>query len=111
MNTAIISDGANLIAFEHMDGAFLGSVEIAQQKARTSANFPFPTRRFAEVAFGKEGKPGIANVPGVAAIPGGMPIITASKAQIGSSGVSGGTADQDELCAQAGLAAVLDDLK
>ena len=115
MNIAVMSDGANLIAFEHMDGAFLGSVEIAQEKARTSANFPFPTRRFADIAFGTEGKPGmvpgIANVPGIAAFPGGLPIMTGSKVQIGGIGVSGGTADQDEQCAQAGLAAVSDDLK
>ncbi len=115
MNVAVVSDGANLTAFEHMDGAFLGSIEISQMKARTSANFPFPTRRFGDIAFGTEGKPGmapgIAHVPGIAAFPGGLPIMTGSKVQIGGIGVSGGTADQDEQCAQAGLNAVSDDLK
>jgi uncharacterized protein GlcG (DUF336 family) len=37
--------------------------------------------------------------------------MTANKAQLGGIGVSGGTADQDEQCAQAGLDGVKDDLK
>jgi len=115
MNIAIADDGANLVAFERMDGAFLGSVYISQRKAMTSANFPASTRFFSELAFGKEGKPatvpGIAEVPGIIAFAGGLPILTVNKAQIGGIGVSGGTADQDEQCAQAGLDAVKDDLK
>ena len=115
MNIAVVNDGTNLIYFEHMDGAFLGSIYISQQKAITAANFPFPTRFIGELAFGANGKPGmvpgIANVPGVIAFAGGLPIITVSKAQIGAIGVSGGTSDQDEECAKAGLEAVSDDLK
>ena len=115
MNIAVVNDGTNLIYFQHMDGAFLGSIYVSQQKAITAANFPFPTRFFGELAFGKEGKPGdlpgIANVPGVIAFAGGLPIMTGSKAQIGAIGVSGGTADQDEECAKAGLEAAADDLK
>jgi glc operon protein GlcG len=115
MNIAVVDDGANLVAFERMDGAFLGSVAISQHKAMTSANFGAPTRFFAELAFGKEGKPGmvpgIADVPGVITFAGGLPILTASKARIGGIGVSGGTSDQDEMCAEAGLEAIAADLK
>ena len=115
MNIAVVNVGAQLIYFEHMDGAFLGSIYISQQKAITSANFPFPTRFMGELAFGANGKPGtvpgIANVPGVIAFAGGLPIMTGSNSQIGAVGVSGGTADQDEECAKAALAAVADDLK
>ena len=82
MNVAVVDDGANLVAFERMDGAFLGSIQVAQHKAVTSANFPFSTRRFGELAFGKEGKPGllpgIANFPGIVTFAGGLPIITAN---------------------------------
>ena len=114
MNIAVVDDGANLIMFERMDGAYLGSVYISQHKAMTSANFPRPTRFFAELAFGKEGKPGmvpgIAEVPGMIAFAGGLPIM-ANNVHIGGIGVSGGTSDQDEQCAQAGLDAAKDDLK
>ena len=115
MNIAVVNDGSNLIYFQHMDGAFKGSIYIAQHKAMTSANFPFPTRQLGEIAFGKDGKPGmvpgIADVPGIIAFAGGLPIKTADKVQIGGIGVSGGTSDQDEECAKAGLDAVADDLK
>ncbi len=115
MNIAVVDDGANLVAFERMDGAYLGSVQVAQSKAMTSARFPFSTRMFGELAFGKEGKPGmvpgIANFPGIVTFAGGLPIMTAGKAQIGAIGVSGGTSDQDEQCAQAAIDAVADDLK
>ena len=115
MNIAVVDDGANLVYFEHMDGAFKGSIYISQHKAMTSANFPIPTRMLGELAFGKEGKPatvpGIADVPGVITFAGGLPIMTANKVHIGGIGVSGGTADQDEDCAKAGLDAVQDDLK
>src|SRR5215467_15465154 len=57
MNVAIVDDGANLVAFVRMDGAYLGSGLIAQHKAMTSAKFPFSTRQFSEIAFGKEGNP------------------------------------------------------
>ena len=100
--------------FERMDGAYLGGVLIAQHKAMTSAKFPFSTRQFSEFAFGKEGKPGmvpgIANFPGIVTFAGGLPIITANKVQIGGIGVSGGTSDQDEQCAQAGIDAVKSEL-
>lgn len=115
MNIAVVNDGANLVYFEHMDNAFNGSIYIAQHKAMTSANFPRTTRQFAEIAFGKDGQPGkvpgIAEVPGLIAFAGGLPIMTADKVQIGGIGVSGGTSDQDEECAQAGLDAAKDLLK
>ena len=114
MNIAIVDDGANLVAFVRMDGAYLGSGMIAQHKAMTSAKFPFSTRQFSEIAFGKEGKPamvpGIANFPGIVTFAGGLPIMTANKVQIGGIGVSGGTSDQDEQCAQAGIDAVKGEL-
>jgi glc operon protein GlcG len=115
MNIAVVNDGSHLIYFEHMDGAFLGSISISQSKAMTAANFPFTTRFFGELIYGGNGKPamepGLAEVPGLIAFPGGLPIMTGNKIQIGGIGVSGGTADQDEQCAKAGLEGVADDLK
>jgi glc operon protein GlcG len=115
MNISVVDSGANEIFFEKMDGAFLGSREIALHKAQTSAHFPFPTRFVAELAYGKDLKggmvPGLALVPGIIAFAGGLPIMTADKVQVGGIGVSGGTSEQDEMCAQAGLDAVQDALK
>jgi hypothetical protein len=55
--------------------------------------------------------PGLALVPGIIAFAGGLPVMTDDKMHIGGIGVSGGTADQDETCAQAGIDAVKDALK
>jgi uncharacterized protein GlcG (DUF336 family) len=43
MNVAIVDNGGNLVAFAHMDGAWKGSVDIAIDKAFTSAMFELPT--------------------------------------------------------------------
>ena len=39
MNIAIVDAGGNLVAFSRMDGAWLGSVDIAQKKAKTAVFF------------------------------------------------------------------------
>ncbi|MDP6350819.1 MAG: heme-binding protein [Alphaproteobacteria bacterium] len=112
INIAIYDDGGNLKLFRRQENAFLGSIKVSQMKAATSSNFPFPSRLFGELAFGKDGQPGaipgLAFVPGFAAFPGGVPITTASGALIGGVGVSGATGDQDEECAQAGVASIAD---
>jgi glc operon protein GlcG len=114
MNIAIVDGGANLIVFNRMIGAYLGSIDISRHKAETSAKFPFPTRVFEDLGYGKDHKggalPGIVQVPGIIAFAGGLPIMVGS-AQVGAIGVSGGSADEDELCAQAGIDAVKDMLK
>jgi len=108
MITAIVDDGGNLKYLSRMDNAFLGSVEIAQLKANTSASFPFSTRQVGEIA--SKNVPGIVHVPGIVTFAGGLPIVTAKGEHIGAIGVSGNTADNDEVCAQAALDAVKGDL-
>lgn len=108
MNIAVLDSGGNLKVFTRMDGAFLGSIQIAQLKAGTSASFPFSTKQVGEIA---QKVPGIAFVPGIVTFEGGLPIKTASGEHIGSIGVSGDTAENDGICAQAALDAVKDDLK
>jgi uncharacterized protein GlcG (DUF336 family) len=39
MNIAVVDEGANLVAFERMDGAWIGSIDIAQKKAFTARAF------------------------------------------------------------------------
>ena len=43
MDIAVVDAGANLKAFTRMDGAWLGSIDIAQKKARTARWFDMPT--------------------------------------------------------------------
>lgn len=108
MNIAIVDSGGNLKYFLREDDAFLKSIEIAQLKAGTSAGFPFSTKQIGEITAKV---PGIAFVPGIVTFEGGLPILTADGKQVGAIGVSGGTAEQDGTCAQAGVDAVKSDLK
>lgn len=108
MNIAIVDSGGNMKYFLRQDDSFLKSIEIAQLKAGTSAGFPFSTKQIAEISTKI---PGIAFVPGIATFEGGLPILTADGKHIGAIGVSGASAEQDGICAQAGLDAVKADLK
>lgn len=107
MVVAVVDDGANLKALQRMDGAFLVSVAIAQDKAATSARAPVSSRQWGE--FSKKIY-GLDLVPGMVSFAGGLPIFMGG-AHVGGVGVSGGTADQDEVCAQAGLEAAAAALK
>lgn len=112
VNIAVVDAGANLVMFERMNGAPLGSVAVAQRKAETSAKWPVSTREWGEWSFGKDGNAAFALIPGVVAFAGGLPIKTADGTPIGAIGVSGdGPPPTDEECAQAGLDAAKDMLK
>lgn len=114
MNIAVVDSGAQPVLFVRMDRSFLGSGDIAMTKAQTSAKFPFSTRLVQELSYGKDGKPaplpGLVHVPGLVAFAGGLPV-RAAGVHIGGIGVSGGSADEDESCAQAGLDAAKQLLK
>ena len=114
LNIAIVDAGADLILFRRMANAYLGSIDIALNKAKTSARLPFPTRAIANIVYGEDGKggavPGLVHVADVMAFPGGLPI-KAGDVLIGAIGTSGATGDQDEICAQVGIDAVADMLK
>ncbi|HET6227772.1 MAG TPA: heme-binding protein [Bacteroidia bacterium] len=107
MNIAIVDAGANLIAFAHMDNAWLGSIDIAQKKARTARFFNMPTGD-----IGKLSQPGGAlyNIEhsngGLITFPGGLPIKNAQGLVIGAIGVSGDSVQNDHAVAQAGVDAV-----
>jgi len=112
VNVVVVDDGGRLIAAARQDGACKACTDIAQNKAITSSLYAAPTRAFADLSFGAKrdgvnaGLPGAAFVPGLVAFAGGLPIKTATDDVIGGIGVSGGSEDQDESCAQAGLSAV-----
>src|SRR5258708_26803221 len=44
MNVAVVDGGGNLVAFERMANAWLGSIDIAQKKAWTSRAFDITTK-------------------------------------------------------------------
>ncbi len=106
MNIAIVDAGTNLKAFHRMDGAWLGSVDIACKKARTARSFDMPTGSLGELS--QPGGP-LFNIEhsngGLITFPGGLPVRTKEGTVIGAIGVSGSTVENDQTVAEAGVAA------
>lgn len=107
MDIAVVDAGTNLKAFVRMDGAWLGSIDIAQKKARTARYFDMPTG-----AIGGLSQPGgpLFNIEhsngGLITFPGGLPITNSAGEVIGAIGVSGDSVENDHTVAEAGVAAV-----
>ncbi len=105
MVVSVMDTGGHLVLLERMDNAQFGSVQVAQDKARSAVAFRRPTKAFHEmVAAGGEGLR-ILVMNGAVPIDGGLPI-NVGGAVIGGIGISGGTSAQDGQVAQAGLAAL-----
>lgn len=106
MNIAVMDAGRNLVAFERMDGAWVASIDIAIDKAFTSAGRGLSTREIGEMA--QPGQPlfGINTTNGgrIVIFAGGLPLVRDGEVA-GAIGVSGGSVDQDEEVAEAGVAA------
>jgi len=106
MNIAVVDAGANLQAFARMDGAWLGSIDIAVRKARTARFFDMNTGDIGQLSqpggslFGIEHSNG-----GLITFPGGVPIRGQGGTVIGAIGVSGSVVENDHAVAQAGAAA------
>ena len=99
VNIAIVDDGGNLLSFQRMDGALVGSVDVSIGKARTSALFRRPTRVLEEAA---KTRPAIVTLPNGVLLQGGLPVVVNGQT-VGAIGVSGVTSQQDEQIAEAGI--------
>ncbi len=99
----ILDDGGNLISLQRMDGVQVGSIDVAQAKAKSAVFFKRPTKVF-EDAMKAEGGARIATLPHAVGVEGGLPIFK-DGVIVGSIGVSGVTSAQDGIIAAAGVAA------
>ena len=107
MNISVVDAGANQVAFVRMDGAWLGSADIALKKAKTARFFDMNSGE-----IGKLSQPGesLYNIEhsngGLISFPGGIPITNSNGTVIGAIGVSGSTVDDDHTVAKAGAEAL-----
>jgi len=106
ISVAVCDAGGRLVAFNRMDGAIWASVYGSQGKAIASAAFGRASGELQERA-------GSPIVSGIAAAEGGHMIVSQGGVPIirngvveGACGVGGGTAQQDEDCARAGVAKI-----
>jgi len=106
MDICVVDAGGNLKAFMRMDGAWLGSIDIAIKKARTARFFDMNTGDIGNLS--QPGGP-LYNIEhsngGLITFPGGIPIKNASGEVIGAIGVSGSTVENDHAVAEAGVVA------
>ena len=106
MNIAVVDEGNNLTAFSRMDGAWLGSIDIAQNKAYTARSFDMSTKDLAPLAQPNQPLYGIeaSNAGQLIVFAGGIPLMDGDDV-VGAVGVSGGSVEQDHEVAEAGVAA------
>ena len=106
MVAAIVDPGGHLVYLERMDDVQIGSVVVAQTKARSAALFKRPTKALQDaLAAGGEGLRVLA-LEGAVPVEGGVPLIVDGKI-VGAIGLSGGTSAQDGQCANAAAAAAI----
>ncbi|MFM2123699.1 MAG: hypothetical protein RL328_150 [Acidobacteriota bacterium] len=102
MAVAVVDAGGFLVYFERMPDTQLGSVEVAQEKAKSAALFRRPTKAFQDTLAGGGAGMRILALTGAVPVDGGFPIIVDGKV-IGAIGASGGSSEQDAQTAQAGV--------
>ena len=106
VNIALLDAGAHLKAFIRMDGAVLGSIDLAMKKAKTAVLFQTTSEAVWE--YCKPGAPAhgleLSN-GGLAPFAGGITLEGRGGETLGAIGVSGGTVPQDLEIAQAAVAA------
>tara|TARA_Y100000746_G_scaffold231493_1_gene245439 strand:- start:984 stop:1379 length:396 start_codon:yes stop_codon:yes gene_type:complete len=102
MNIAVCDNGGRLVAFQRMDNAMWAGSFGSQGKAMASAAFGRPSGDLTERANHPTLR-GIADAEGNHMFygQGAVPIFRGDQL-IGACGVGGGTAQEDEDCAQAG---------
>ncbi len=103
---AVLDAGTHLKAFRRMDGAVLGSIDVAISKARTAVLFQANSEAVWEYCKPGAPAPGLQLTNGgLATFGGGIPLRSRNGNVIGALGVSGGTVAQDVEVAQAAFAA------
>jgi uncharacterized protein GlcG (DUF336 family) len=102
VNIVVLDTGGHLKSFARMDNAFIGSIDIAMQKAKTAMLFRTNSEAVGDFLKPEAAAYGLENTNGgLVGFPGGRPILSDDQI-IGYVGVSGGAVPQDLLIATAG---------
>ncbi|GAA0257574.1 heme-binding protein [Methylorubrum aminovorans] len=109
MCIAVVDSGGNLKAFHRMDGAWVGSIDIAQKKAKTAVFFGMKTGQIGSLSQPGGSLYGIEHSnQGLITFPGGIPIVDSDGEMSGAIGVSGSSVENDDAVALAGASAIGD---
>jgi len=111
ISVSVVDRGGHVLATLRDHGAAHHTIELAQRKAYTSRVFRQSSKDFSQRLRDNPISAGLGTTSGVVATVGGLPIKVGDET-IGGIGVSGAPGGQnDEACAQAGIAKVADQLK
>lgn len=103
INVSVTEKNGLEMAFLRMEGSFIHSIAIAKDKAYTSSGFGFPTSQWTQIFKDQPHlEQGFSNRNRLIPFGGGFPI-TIQGNTIGAIGVSGGTEEEDGICAQYAL--------
>lgn len=108
-NIAVVDAGGHLLAFVRQDGALIGSIDLAIDKALTARLFDKPTSLLAELARPAHPLYGIqqSNDGKVVIFGGGIPVVLDDRI-VGAVGASAGTVEQDIAVVEAAVSALMD---
>ena len=111
VGVSVVDRGGHVLVTLRDHGAAHHTIELAQRKAYTSRVFRQSSKDFSQRLRDNPISAGLGTTSGVVATVGGLPIKVGDET-IGGIGVSGAPGGQnDEACAQAGIAKVADQLK
>ena len=107
VNAAVVDRHGTLMAFLRMPEASLFSSQTAMDKAYSAASARMPTSQWTDALapYPPLIQHNILQRPRLVVFGGGFPV-EADGEVIGAIGVSGGSVEEDEQCAEAGLAAL-----
>jgi uncharacterized protein GlcG (DUF336 family) len=106
MSIAVLDSHGDLVTFQRMDGSSLRSGFVSQGKAVASVHFGMPSGELSERADTPIGRSLSLALGGRFILhQGALPIMNGQEVR-GAVGVSGGSSQQDEEAAQAGLNAL-----
>jgi uncharacterized protein GlcG (DUF336 family) len=109
MCIAVVDESGHLIAFKRMDHSKALSTTLSQDKAYTAAISKKSTAEYNAAAVPGNLTNGVQGAAGgrFTTVGGGIPVVV-NEAVVGAIGISGGAAEQDMECAEAGLRAFYD---
>jgi uncharacterized protein GlcG (DUF336 family) len=106
-SVVVLDFAGHLKAFSRMDGAWLGSIDVAMSKARTSVLFEMETQSVWDICKPDAQAHGLEQTNGgLVTFAGGVPLRGSDGSLFGAIGVSGGAVAQDFAIAQAGALAL-----
>lgn len=101
MAIAVVDTAGQLVYYVRHDNTQTGSVQVSQDKAVSAAMFRRPTKVFQDLVAGGGAGTRVMGLRNANIVEGGLPLTVEGKI-IGAIGVSGGSSEQDGVCAKAG---------